>query len=82
MELRPLPLRNDEPMRELRSYYTGIGTDDVWQENFAFGDVPAGQYELIIDLFDGVHRYRRERANRAIHPELRHQQGKLPCSQF
>lgn len=61
MELRPLPLRDDEQIREQRTYYySGVASDLVWQENFVFGDVPAGDYELIIDLYDGIHRYRRE----------------------
>lgn len=61
MELRPLPLLDDSQIREQRTYYyTAVASDPVWQENFVFGDVPAGNYELIIDLQNGIHRYRRE----------------------
>lgn len=60
LTLRPLPLLDDEQVREQRTYYySGVASDPVWQENFVFGDVPAGQYELLIDLNDGIHRYRR-----------------------
>ncbi|MCL4267660.1 MAG: M23 family metallopeptidase [Anaerolineae bacterium] len=61
MELRPLPLLDDSQIRNQRTYYySGVASDPVWQENFVFGDVPAGEYELIIDLHNGIHRYRRE----------------------
>ncbi len=61
MELRPLPLLDDSRIREQRTYYyNNVAADPVWQENFVFGDVPAGEYELIVDLKDGIHRYRRE----------------------
>lgn len=60
MELRPLPLLDDSQIRNQRTYYyTAVTADPVWQENFVFGDVPAGDYELIIDLQNGIHRYRR-----------------------
>ena len=48
-----------EPRRQM-TYYPTVASDPVWQENFAFADVPAGNYELILDANDGVHRYKRE----------------------
>ncbi len=60
LQLRPLPLLDEDLIREQRTYDLTVASDEAWQENFVFGDVPAGDYELFIDLNDGIHRYRRE----------------------
>lgn len=60
LQLRPLPLTNGQTVREQETYHLTVSSDEVWQENFVFADVPAGDYQLIIDMNDGVHRYRRE----------------------
>jgi murein DD-endopeptidase MepM/ murein hydrolase activator NlpD len=46
--------------RHQQTYYPTVGSDPVWRENFVFADVPAGNYELIIDANDGAHRYKRD----------------------
>jgi len=55
-----LPLNVDTAVRKQRTYYPVVSSDEVWQENFAFGDVPVGRYRLTIDANDGVHIYERE----------------------
>jgi murein DD-endopeptidase MepM/ murein hydrolase activator NlpD len=60
LSLRPLDGPEDAPIRYQMTYYPTIASDPVWRENFVFADVPAGNYELILDANDGVHRYRRE----------------------
>lgn len=47
-------------IRRQMTYHPTVPSDDVWRENFVFGDVPAGTYTLVLDANDGVHRYRRE----------------------
>ncbi len=37
------------PKREQRTYHPSIRSDDVWQENFVIGDLPAGRYRLTIN---------------------------------
>ncbi len=37
-----------------------MASDPVWRENFAFGDVPAGEYELILDVNNGQYKFKRE----------------------
>ena len=37
------------PKRQQRTYHPGILSDDVWQENFVIGDLPAGRYRLTIN---------------------------------
>jgi hypothetical protein len=55
-----LPLNVDTAVRKQRTYYPTVGSDEVWQENFVFGDLPAGRYRLTIDANDSVHIYERE----------------------
>lgn len=55
-----LPLDVDTIVRKQRTYYPTVGSDEIWRENFVFGDLPAGRYQLIIDANDGVHIYQRE----------------------
>ncbi|NHZ72601.1 MAG: peptidoglycan DD-metalloendopeptidase family protein, partial [Aquificales bacterium] len=50
LELR-LPDAN-ENLRQQSTYATTVRSDDIWQENFVIGDVPAGQYELHITVAD------------------------------
>jgi len=50
----------DTAVRKQRTYYPTVRSDEVWQENFVFGDLPAGRYRLTIDANDGVHIYERE----------------------
>jgi len=37
------------PERQQRTYHPGIRSNDVWQENFVIGDLPAGRYRLTIN---------------------------------
>lgn len=37
------------PERQQLTYHPGISSDDVWQENFVIGDLPAGRYRLTIN---------------------------------
>jgi hypothetical protein len=55
-----LPLNVDTAVRKQRTYYSTVSSDEVWRENFVFGDLPAGRYRLTIDANDGVHIYERE----------------------
>ncbi len=55
-----ISMDSDAPERHQQTYYPTIASDPVWRENFVFADVPAGNYELILDANDGVHRYKRE----------------------
>lgn len=55
-----LPLNVDTAVRKQRTYYPTVRSDEVWRENFVFGDLPAGRYRLMIDANDGVHVYERE----------------------
>ena len=36
--------------RRQRTYHPSIRSDDVWRENFAIGDLPAGRYRLTMDI--------------------------------
>ena len=37
--------------RTQRTYlYSGVQADDIWRENFVFGDVPAGRYRVLISV--------------------------------
>ena len=54
-----LPLNVDTAVRKQRTYYPTVRLDEVWQENFAFADLPAGRYLLTLDANDGVHIYER-----------------------
>lgn len=39
------------PEREQRTYLTNaVRPDDVWEENFVVGDLPAGRYTVLIDI--------------------------------
>jgi hypothetical protein len=47
------PLRLDSPVdaviRRQRTYApSGVKGDDIWQENFVFGDLPAGDYRVVL----------------------------------
>ncbi len=47
------PLRLDSPVdaviRRQRTYAPeGVKGDDIWQENFVFGDLPAGDYRVVL----------------------------------
>ncbi|PID87220.1 MAG: hypothetical protein CSB13_00350 [Chloroflexi bacterium] len=42
----------NENLRKQSTYATIIRSDEVWQENFVIGDVPAGEYELHITVAD------------------------------
>ena len=55
-----LPLNVDTAVRKQRTYYPTVRSDEVWQENFVFADLPAGRYRLTLDVNDGVHIYERE----------------------
>jgi len=55
-----LPLDVDTAVRKQRTYSLVVKSDEIWQENFVFGDLPAGRYRLTIDMNDGVHIYERE----------------------
>lgn len=55
-----LPLNVDTAVRKQRTYYPSVGSDEIWRENFVFGDLPAGRYRLTIDANDGLHIYERE----------------------
>lgn len=55
-----LPLDGDTAVRKQRTYSLVVRSDEIWQENFVFGDLPAGRYRLTIDMNDGVHIYERE----------------------
>jgi murein DD-endopeptidase MepM/ murein hydrolase activator NlpD len=54
------PLDVDTAVRKQRTYYPIVRSDEVWQENFVFADLPAGRYRLTIDANDGVHIFERE----------------------
>lgn len=43
----------DQPWRETESYGPGVNPDDDWDENFLFGDVPAGSY-LVKTVIEGL----------------------------
>lgn len=45
-------------VRTQRTYYSPVKSDEVWQENFVFGDMPVGEYVLLLDV-NGII-YRRE----------------------
>ncbi|WP_420642385.1 M23 family metallopeptidase [Candidatus Leptofilum sp.] len=55
-----LPLDVDTAVRKQQTYYPTVRSDEVWRENFVFGDLPAGRYRLTIDANDGLHIYERE----------------------
>ncbi len=55
-----IPAASDQPIRQQRTYYPTVASDPVWRENFAFGDVPAGEYELILDVNNGQYKFKRE----------------------
>ena len=57
-KIRLLPPGSSEILREQSTYSPNVGSDDVWQENFAFGDVPSGEYVLLLTVNDVT--YRRE----------------------
>jgi murein DD-endopeptidase MepM/ murein hydrolase activator NlpD len=53
-----LPPESSTILREQSTYALTAGSDDVWQENFVMGDVPAGDYVLLLTVNDVT--YRRE----------------------
>jgi len=42
----------DDYWRDTETYGRGVNPDDGWQENFAFGDVPAGDYIVRVKIGD------------------------------
>jgi hypothetical protein len=56
MTLRPL--QANVIVRSQQTYDLTVKSDEVWQENFVFADLPAGQYELRF-AYDG-NNYRRD----------------------
>jgi murein DD-endopeptidase MepM/ murein hydrolase activator NlpD len=45
------------PVRRQMTYVsTAVQPDEVWQENFVVGDLPAGRYTLLIDIEDITYR--------------------------
>ena len=46
---------SNENLRKQSTYATTIRSDELWQENFVIGDVPAGEYELHITVSDVVY---------------------------
>jgi hypothetical protein len=50
LELRPPD--SNEILRQQSTYATTVRSDDIWQENFVIGDIPAGDYELHITFAD------------------------------
>ncbi len=46
---------SNENLRKQSTYATIIRSDEIWQENFVIGDVPAGEYELHITVADVVY---------------------------
>lgn len=57
-KIQLLPPGSSQILREQSTYSPGVGSDDVWQENFVIGDIPAGEYVLLITINDIT--YRRE----------------------
>ena len=55
-----LPLNVETAVRKQRTYYPTVRSDEIWRENFVFGDLPAGRYLLTLDANDSVHIYERE----------------------
>lgn len=44
-----ISVRSDTLSREVASYGSdAVNPDPVWQENFTFGDLPAGDYQLVV----------------------------------
>jgi murein DD-endopeptidase MepM/ murein hydrolase activator NlpD len=54
------PLNVEAAVRKQSTYYPSIVSDEVWRENFVFGDLPAGRYRLTLDVNDGGIIYERE----------------------
>ena len=52
--LRVRPVDVDTAVRNQRTYDLVVHADEVWQENFVVGDLPAGRYELTITAPTGV----------------------------
>lgn len=57
------PIRVDVPSgitipvrRQMTYVSTAVQPDEVWQENFVVGDLPAGRYTLLIDIEDITYR--------------------------
>lgn len=51
LTLTPLAVDSgiETPFRRQRTYTPGgVNSDDVWQENFVVGDLPAGEYRLVL----------------------------------
>ncbi|MFQ5398745.1 MAG: M23 family metallopeptidase [Anaerolineae bacterium] len=51
-EVTVLPVNGGAPVRIQRTYHASVRSDEVWRENFAVGDLPAGQYLLRIMVDD------------------------------
>ncbi len=52
VKLQLRPPGSNEILRQQSTYATTVRPDNVWQENFVIGDVPAGRYELHITVND------------------------------
>jgi hypothetical protein len=52
--LRVRPVDVDTAVRNQHTYDLVVHADEVWQENFVVGDLPAGRYELTITAPTGV----------------------------
>ncbi|MEM7113657.1 MAG: M23 family metallopeptidase [Chloroflexota bacterium] len=46
----------DLPPRILRTYSNTVRSDNVWRENFVAGDLPAGNYTLLLNVDDITYR--------------------------
>jgi len=57
-KIKLLPPGSSEILREQSTYHGTVKADDVWEENFVIGDIPAGEYVLLLTVNDIT--YRRE----------------------
>jgi len=57
-KIQLLPPGRSDILREQSTYYPTVKSDDVWEENFVIGDIPAGEYVLLLTVNDIT--YRRE----------------------
>jgi murein DD-endopeptidase MepM/ murein hydrolase activator NlpD len=51
-----IPVNIDVAPRVQRTYSPVVRSDDVWQENFVVGDLPAGRYTLLLSVNDITYR--------------------------
>jgi murein DD-endopeptidase MepM/ murein hydrolase activator NlpD len=57
-KIRLLPPDSTTILREQSTYHPTVASDEVWRENFVIGDLPAGEYVLLLTVNDVT--YRRE----------------------